>query len=107
MDSNRRMRSSNVQGFASKVLTLYEEEVRRRIRKRLRSAVRIYAHTQFNFYIAFLCNGIHNIPLLSAVTEKRVSVPEAHKIYYWTYRGLKEMVITNVLFGARPLLQGV
>ena len=26
MDSNRRMRSSNVQGFASKVLTLYEED---------------------------------------------------------------------------------
>ena len=25
MDSNKRMRSSNVQGFASKVLTLYEE----------------------------------------------------------------------------------
>ena len=82
MDSNRRMRSSNVQRFASKVLTLYEEEVRRRIRKRLRSAVRLYAHTQFNFYIVFLCNGIHNIPLLSAVTEKRVSVPEAHKIEY-------------------------
>ena len=80
MDFNRRMRSSNVQGFASKVLTLYKEEVRRRrIRKRLRSAVRLYAHAQFNFYIVFLCNGIHNIPLLSAVTEKRVSVPEAHK----------------------------
>ena len=26
MDFNRRMRSSNIQGFASKVLTLYEEE---------------------------------------------------------------------------------
>ena len=26
MDFSRRMRSSNVQGFASKVLTLYEEE---------------------------------------------------------------------------------
>ena len=26
MDFNRRMHSSNVQGFASKVLTLYEEE---------------------------------------------------------------------------------
>ena len=26
MDFNRRMRNSNVQGFASKVLTLYEEE---------------------------------------------------------------------------------
>ena len=26
MDFNRRIRSSNVQGFASKVLTLYEEE---------------------------------------------------------------------------------
>ena len=26
MGFNRRMRSSNVQGFASKVLTLYEEE---------------------------------------------------------------------------------
>ena len=85
MDSNSRRRSSNVQGFASKVLTLYEEEVRRkRIRKRLRSAVRLYAHTQFNFYIVFLCNGIHNIPLLSAVTEKRVSVPEAHKSFYVT-----------------------
>ena len=26
MDSNRRMRSSKVQGFVSRVLTLYEEE---------------------------------------------------------------------------------
>ena len=26
MDFNRRMRSSNVQGYVSKVLTLYEEE---------------------------------------------------------------------------------
>ena len=26
MDFNRRMRSSNVQGFGSKMLTLYEEE---------------------------------------------------------------------------------
>ena len=26
MDFNRRMRSSNVQGFVSRVLTLYEEE---------------------------------------------------------------------------------
>ena len=39
----------------------------------------IYAHAQFNFYIVFLCNGIYNIPLLSAVTEKRVSAAEAHK----------------------------
>ena len=80
------MRSSNAQGFASKVLTLYEEEVRRRrrVRKRLCSAVRLYAHAQFNFYIVFLFNGIHNIPLLSAVTEKRVSVPGAHKIVYLT-----------------------
>ena len=77
MDSNRRMRSSNVQGFASKVLTLYEEEVRRR--KRLRSTARLYAHAQFNFYIVFLCNGMYNIPLLSAVTEKRVSAAEAQK----------------------------
>ena len=83
MDSNRRMRSSNVQGFANKVLTLYEKEMRRRrIRKRLRSAVKLYVHRQFNFYIVFLCNGIHNIPLLSAVTEKRVSVPEAHKTIF-------------------------
>ena len=82
MDFNRRMRSSNVQGFASKVLTLYEEEVRRRrIRKRLCSAIRLYAHAQFNFYIVFLYNGIHNIPLLSAVTEKRVSVTEAHQLF--------------------------
>ena len=82
MDSNRRMRSSNVQGFASKMLPLYEEEVRRRrIRKRLRSTARLYAHVQFNFYIVFLCNGIYNIPLLSAVTEKRISAAEAHKIY--------------------------
>ena len=79
MDSNRCMRSSNVQGFASKVLTLYEEEVRRRrIRKILRSTARLYPHAQFNFYIVFLCNGIY-IPLLSAVTEKRVSAAEAHK----------------------------
>ena len=27
----------------------------------------------------FLCNGIYNIALLSAVTEKRVSAAEAHK----------------------------
>ena len=81
------MRSSNVQGFVSKVLTLYEEEVRRRIRKRLCSAVRLYAHAQFNFYTVFLCNGIHNIPLLSAVTEKRVSVPEAHKNMFFTSIG--------------------
>ena len=39
------------------------------------------AHAQFNFYIVFLCNGIYNIALLSAVTEKRVSAAEAHKIY--------------------------
>ena len=81
MDYNRRMRSSNVQGFASKVLTLYEKEVRR-IRKRFCSAVRLYAHAQFNFYIVFLCNAVHNIPLLSAVTEKRVSVPETRKNLY-------------------------
>ena len=80
MDSNKRMRSSNVQGFASKVLTLYEEEVRRRsIRKRLRSTARLYAHAQFNLYIVFLCNGIY-ISLLSAVTEKRISAAEAHKV---------------------------
>ena len=80
------MRSSNVKGFASKVLTLYEEEVRRRrIRKRLCSAVRLYAHGQFNFYIVFLCNGIHNIPLLSAVTEKRVSVPRHIKLLKLKY----------------------
>ena len=83
MDSNKRMRSSNVQGFASKVLTLYEEEVRRRrISKRWRSTARLYAHAQFNFYIVFLCNGIYNIPLLSAAAEKRVSAAEAHKINY-------------------------
>ena len=82
MDFNRRMRIPNVQGFASKVLTLYEEvRIRRirRVRKRLCSAVRLYAHAQFIFYIVFLCNGINNIPLLSTVTEKRVSVPDAHK----------------------------
>ena len=90
MDSNRRMRSLNVQGFASKVLTLYEEEVRR-IRKRLRSAVRLYAHMQFTFYIVFLCNGIYNVPLLSAVTEKRVSVPEAHKIEYVPMHTIREI----------------
>ena len=40
--SAKRRTFSNVQGFASKVLTLYEEEVRRRrIRRRLRSAVRL------------------------------------------------------------------
>ena len=95
MDSNRRMRSSNLQGFASKVLTLYEGEVRRRrIRKRLRSTARLYAHTLFNFYIVFLCNGIYNIPLLSAVTEKRVSAAEAHTIIsaYFYQRLLAENV---------------
>ena len=89
------MRNSNVQGFASKVLTLtlYEEEARRRrIRKRLCSAVRLYAHAQFNFYIVFLCNGIHNIPLLTAVTEKRVSVPEAHKIISLVYTHSNNLV---------------
>ena len=51
------------------------------------SAVRLYAHAQFNFYIIFLCNRIHNIPLLSAVTEKRVSAPEAHKrIFFLIFR---------------------
>ena len=90
MDFDGRMRSSNVQGFASKALTLYEEEVkRRRIRKRLSSAVRLYAHAQFNFYIVFLCNGIHNIPLLSAVTEQRVSVSEAHKIILISFNFLR------------------
>ena len=34
----------------------------------------------FYFYIVFLCNGIYNIALLSAVTEKRVSAAEAHKL---------------------------
>ena len=82
MDFNRRMRSSNVQGFASKLLTLYEEVRRRRISKRLCCAVRLYTHAQLNFFIVFLCDGIHNISLLSAVTEKQVSVPEAHKIYF-------------------------
>ena len=87
MDFNRRMRISNVQGFASKVLTLYEDEMRRRrrIRKILCYAVRLYAHAQFNFYFVFPYNGIHNIPLLSAVTEKRVSVPEAHKMHKNSY----------------------
>ena len=102
MDFNRRMRSSNVQGFASKVLTLYEEEMRRRrIRKRLCSAVRLYPHAQFNFYIVFLCNGIHNIPLLSAVTEKRVSVPEAHKIEYAPMHTIR--VITRLAQNARRI----
>ena len=79
--------------FASKVLTLYEEEMRRRkIRKRLCSAVRLYAHAQFNFYIVFVCNAIHNIPLLSAVTEKRVSVPEAHKILNPTFKKIEAIV---------------
>ena len=92
MDSNRRMRSSNVQDFASKLLTLYEKEVRRRrIRKRLRSAVRLYAHAQFNFYVVFLCNGIYNIPLLSAVTEKRVSVLKANKIEYVPMHTIREI----------------
>ena len=65
MDSNRRMRSSNVQGFVSKVLTLYEE----------------------------VCNGIYNIPLLSAVTEKRVSAAEAHKNLLSSYSPKKSWKI--------------
>ena len=75
--------------------------MRRRIkRKRLRSAVRLYAHTQFNFYIVFLCNGIHNIPLLSAVTEKWVSVPEAHKIEYVPMHTIREFTrLANILAG--------
>ena len=41
MDFNRRMRSSNVQGFASKVLTLYEEEDCARLYgyRRMRSSI--------------------------------------------------------------------
>ena len=50
----------------------------RRIR-RLYSAVWLQAHAQFNFYISFLCSGIHQIALLSTVAEKRVFAPEAHK----------------------------
>ena len=37
---------------------------------------------KFNFYISFLCSGIHNIVLLSTVAEKQVSALEAHKIFY-------------------------
>ena len=102
------MRSSNVQGFASKVLTLYEEEVRRR-RRRFCSAVRLYVHAQFNFYIIFLCNGIHNIPLLSAVTEKRVSVPEAYKINLQfiiikiRYQILNSKIIIKAIFSKKNI----
>ena len=39
----------------------------RRRRRRLRFAVWLQAHAQFNFYITFLCIVIHNITLLSAV----------------------------------------
>ena len=49
------------------------------MRRRFCSAARLYAHAQFNFYIISLCNGIPNIPLLLAITEKRVSAPGAHK----------------------------
>ena len=95
------MRSSNIQGFASKVLTLYEEEVtRRRIRKILRSTARLYALAEFNFYIVFLCNGIYNIPLLSAVTEKRVSAAEAHKIEYVPMHTIREIArLATILSG--------
>ena len=46
---------------------------------------------QFNFYIVFLCNGIYNIALLSAVTEKRVSAAEAHEIEYVPMHTIREI----------------
>ena len=60
------MRSSNVQGFVSRVLTLYEEEEEKEedcaplyVYRRMRSSI-------FTFH----CSGIHKIVLLSTVAEK-------------------------------------
>ena len=89
------MHSSNIQGFVSRVLKLYEEEDSP-------YAVRLNAHTQFNFYIIFLCNGIHNIPLLSASMEKRVSAPEAHKRYF---RLTLETLLYSFVWKWQKLLQ--
>ena len=64
--------------------------------------MRLYAHAQFNFYIIFLCNVIRNIPLLSAVTEKRVSAPEAHKITYNKISGsIDKFLKPNAFFLAK------
>ena len=50
-------------------------------------------YAQFHFYIIFLCNRIYNIPLLSAVTEKRVSAAEAHKkTFQYTFNQIKKLL---------------
>ena len=59
MDFSRRIRSSNVQGFASKMLTLYEEEEEQEED----------------------CAPLH-IALLLTVAKKRVCAPVAHKMYF-------------------------
>ena len=80
MDFSRRMRSSNVQGFASKMLTLYEEEEEKE--EGLTFVSWLWAHAQFNFYISFLCSAMYYIALLSTFPKKRVFAPVAHKIFY-------------------------
>ena len=49
------------------------------------ASIPMISRTFFNFYIIFLYNGIHNIPLLSTVAKKRVYAPEAHKILYFLF----------------------
>ena len=68
------MRSSNVQGFASKMLTLYEEE-----EEGLSFVSWLWAHAQFNFYSSLLCSAMYYIALLLTVAKKRVCAAVAHK----------------------------
>ena len=44
-----------------------------------------------SIFTLYSCNGIHKIPLLSAVTEKRVSAPEANKIEYVPMHAIREI----------------
>ena len=53
------------------------------------------------FYIIFLCDGIHNIPLLSAVMEKRVSAPEAHKSMNHVLHSCSERGRNKIIKSAR------
>ena len=76
MDFSRRMRSSNVQGFASKMLTLYEVEEEK---EGLSFVSWLWAHAQFNFYISFLSGEMYYMALLLTVAKKRVCALVAHK----------------------------
>ena len=75
------MRSSNVQGFASKMLTLYEEE--EEYEEGLSFVSWLCAHAQFNFYVSFLCSAMYYIALLLIVAKKQVCGTVAHTIFYY------------------------